>query len=450
MRWKRISDKKMKHKAKNDKTEHGMEKCENTKSNRSQRLKSTAEIKRPQPRSNPKNHRIPSVSKISCLSNNIEKVEEHHKNLQFFKTPNHMSSEGNDIKLAIRNEKCMKLFDAHFQEPDGSTIRHHLLLDKVKSLGMNEKKRVKMEIRERNVIEGMSIITGTNPTRISFDESDDEDYTIVFDKNSFSYQIISTNDLKMDLENDNEKVNKPLLPSPEPSVSCNDDLDFFKAFENEFPAIIYNDALTSKSDFSTEPTLCPQHIDKFDLKDETSLSEYDEVEQSVLYFNDRFPFNIVYPNDLKSNKGNDDNKIDMIQSLGVRIYQKSQENHQKRASTDTGTEECTKAESKAKKKSTLSQTVKGKSNHGQQKGTEVYSRAPKHNGKVNSVKSRAIISHSNNEAHVSLKKAHMDVGFALISLRKETQVSLKWIASLAIRVRSLSDLTAQNVDPMIG
>ncbi|GJV14281.1 hypothetical protein Tco_1359604 [Tanacetum coccineum] len=76
-------------------------------------LKSTAEIKRPQPRSNPKNHRIPSVSKISCLSNNIEKVEEHHKNLQFFKTPNHMSSEGNDIKLAIRNEKCMKLFDAH-------------------------------------------------------------------------------------------------------------------------------------------------------------------------------------------------------------------------------------------------------------------------------------------------------------------------------------------------
>ncbi|GJS31541.1 reverse transcriptase domain-containing protein [Tanacetum coccineum] len=86
----------------------------------------------------------------------------------------------------------------------------------------------------------------------------------------------------------------------------------------------------------------------------------------------------------------------------------------------------------------------------QLRGTEVYSRAPKHNGKVNSVKSRAIISHSNNEAHVSLKKAHMDVGFALISLRKETQVSLKRIASLAIRVRSLSDLTAQNVDPMIG
>ncbi|GJT75019.1 hypothetical protein Tco_1041744 [Tanacetum coccineum] len=118
--------------------------------------------------------------------------------------------------------------------------------------------------------------------RISFDESDDEDYTVVFDKNSFSYKIISTNDLKTDSENDNEKVNMPLFPSPEPSVSCIDDLDFFKDFENEFPAIVYNDALTSKSDFSTEPTLCPQHIDEFDLKDETSLSEYDEVEQNVL------------------------------------------------------------------------------------------------------------------------------------------------------------------------
>ncbi|GKD23170.1 hypothetical protein Tco_1224873 [Tanacetum coccineum] len=93
--------------------------------------------------------------------------------------------------------------------------------------------------------------------RISFDDSDDEDYTIVFDKNSFSYKIISINDLKTDSENDNEKVNMPLFPSPEPTVSCIDDLDLFKDFENEFPPIVYNDALTSKSDLSTEPTLCP-------------------------------------------------------------------------------------------------------------------------------------------------------------------------------------------------
>ncbi|GJU05195.1 hypothetical protein Tco_1121625 [Tanacetum coccineum] len=93
--------------------------------------------------------------------------------------------------------------------------------------------------------------------RISFDDSDDEDYTVVFDKNSFSYKIISTNDLKTDSGNDNEKVNIPSFSPPEPTVSCFNDLHFFKDFENEFPAIVYNDAPTSKSDLLTEPILSP-------------------------------------------------------------------------------------------------------------------------------------------------------------------------------------------------
>ncbi|GKB68476.1 hypothetical protein Tco_0929888 [Tanacetum coccineum] len=104
-----------------------------------------------------------------------------------------------------------------------------------------------------------------------------------------------------------------LLP-PEPTVSCFDDLDFFNDFENEFPAIVYNDAQTSKSDLLTEPILSPQHIDEFD--DETSFSEYIEEEQNVLYFNDLFPFNIIHPNDLKTNKDNDDDKVDIEHSSG--------------------------------------------------------------------------------------------------------------------------------------
>ncbi|GJW21585.1 hypothetical protein Tco_0032207 [Tanacetum coccineum] len=152
--------------------------------------------------------------------------------------------------------------------------------------------------------------------RISFDESGDEDYTVIYDKNSFSYKIISVNDLKTDLENDNDKVNMPSFSSPEPTDSCIDDLDFFKDFENEFPAIVYNDALTSKLDFLTEPAVSPQHIDEFNLKDETSLSECDEEEQNVLNFNDLFPFNVNYPNDSKSDKDNDDDKVDIEHSLG--------------------------------------------------------------------------------------------------------------------------------------
>ncbi|GJT96284.1 hypothetical protein Tco_1091802 [Tanacetum coccineum] len=149
--------------------------------------------------------------------------------------------------------------------------------------------------------------------KISFDESDDKDCTVFLTKISF------VNNLKIDSESDNYKFNMPLLPSPEPTVSYFNDLDYFDDFENEFLAIVYNDALTSKSDFLTEPTLSPQHINEFDLKSETSLSECDEVEQNVLYFNDLFPFNVVYPNELKSNKDSDDDKIDIQQSSGGNV-----------------------------------------------------------------------------------------------------------------------------------
>ncbi|GJS45970.1 hypothetical protein Tco_0596091 [Tanacetum coccineum] len=112
--------------------------------------------------------------------------------------------------------------------------------------------------------------------RITFDESDDKDYMVIFNKNSFSYKIIYVNDSKTDSENDNE--------------IC---LRF------------------------CQTSLRPQHIDEFDLKDETSLSKYDEEEQNVLYFNDLFPFNIIYPDDLNSNKDNDDNEVNIIQSSGA-------------------------------------------------------------------------------------------------------------------------------------
>ncbi|GKB37540.1 hypothetical protein Tco_0882482 [Tanacetum coccineum] len=124
--------------------------------------------------------------------------------------------------------------------------------------------------------------------RISFDEFNDEDYTVIFDKISFSYKIIYVNHLKTDLENDNDNVNMPSFPSPELMVSYFDDLDYFKDFDKEFPAIVYNDALTSKLDFLTEPTVSPKHIDESNLKDETSLSECDKKEQNILYFDNLF------------------------------------------------------------------------------------------------------------------------------------------------------------------
>ncbi|GJS31464.1 hypothetical protein Tco_0492084 [Tanacetum coccineum] len=53
--------------------------------------------------------------------------------------------------------------------------------------------------------------------KISFDESDDEDYMVVFDENSFSCKIISVDNLKTDSEDEYDKVNLPSSPSPEPT-----------------------------------------------------------------------------------------------------------------------------------------------------------------------------------------------------------------------------------------
>ncbi|GKE12412.1 hypothetical protein Tco_1415963 [Tanacetum coccineum] len=139
--------------------------------------------------------------------------------------------------------------------------------------------------------------------RISLDESDDEDYTVIFDENSFSYKIISVNDLKTDSGYD-----EPLPPNP--TVDYFDDLDHFKDFENEFPAIVYNDGLTSKSDLGTKPLVISECIDEFNLINKTSFSKYDE--EIVSRFNDLF--NDIHHDDLKSKKDDENNDISIIQS----------------------------------------------------------------------------------------------------------------------------------------
>nr|GEZ40708.1 putative reverse transcriptase domain-containing protein [Tanacetum cinerariifolium] len=52
--------------------------------------------KRPQPRSNTKNDRVPSTSKSSRSKNKEVKVEEHHRNLQLSKKNKHISSACNN------------------------------------------------------------------------------------------------------------------------------------------------------------------------------------------------------------------------------------------------------------------------------------------------------------------------------------------------------------------
>ncbi|GJX67931.1 hypothetical protein Tco_0303658 [Tanacetum coccineum] len=91
---------------------------------------------------------------------------------------------------------------------------------------------------------------------------------------------------------------------------------YLRFFEMKFPTIIYNDALTSELEFSSESTVSPQHVDAVNMKYETSLSEYDDEEYNVMSNNDIFPFNIFSVNDSELDADNDDGKIDIKQSSG--------------------------------------------------------------------------------------------------------------------------------------
>ncbi|GJZ33986.1 hypothetical protein Tco_0579422 [Tanacetum coccineum] len=67
--------------------------------------RSTTRTRRPKPWNNPKSDKVHFKSKSGCLSNKLEKIEENHRSLQSSHYPNRTSSECNNIKLAIRNEK---------------------------------------------------------------------------------------------------------------------------------------------------------------------------------------------------------------------------------------------------------------------------------------------------------------------------------------------------------
>nr|GEX49679.1 hypothetical protein [Tanacetum cinerariifolium] len=159
--------------------------------------------------------------------------------------------------------------------------------------------------------------------RISLHEFDDEDYTVIFDENSFSYKMISVNDLKK-----SDSGNDEPLP-PIHMVDSFDDLDYFNDFENEFSAIVYNDGLTSKSNLEIKPPVSSEYKDEIDLINETSLSKYDE--EIISLFNDLFID--IHFDDSKSEKDNDCNDIDIVQySEGNEITQR--ENRPSEASHD--------------------------------------------------------------------------------------------------------------------
>nr|GEU50850.1 hypothetical protein [Tanacetum cinerariifolium] len=101
-------------------------------------IKSTTRNRRPLPRNNPKNDNVPSKSKSSQLSNNLEKIEKNQRNLQSSSNKKHMSSECNDIKLTRMLN--LKLFVLCKQKENVSNQKKHKAqVWKSKNVGSNER-----------------------------------------------------------------------------------------------------------------------------------------------------------------------------------------------------------------------------------------------------------------------------------------------------------------------
>ncbi|GKA27692.1 hypothetical protein Tco_0713860 [Tanacetum coccineum] len=110
----------------------------------------TAKTRRPQSRSNTKNERVSSASKSSCNKNKEVEVEEHPRNLLLSKNRKHMSSECNNVKLAIRNDKS-KVICAMCKQCLITANHDVCMLNYVNDMNSHQKKQKPKDIKPKKV-----------------------------------------------------------------------------------------------------------------------------------------------------------------------------------------------------------------------------------------------------------------------------------------------------------
>nr|GEV59643.1 retrovirus-related Pol polyprotein from transposon TNT 1-94 [Tanacetum cinerariifolium] len=105
--------------------------------------------RRPHPRRNIKNDRVPSASKSSCSKNNEVDVEEHHRKLLLSRNKKHMSTECNNVKLATQNVKS-KVFCAMCKQCLNSINHDVCLLNYVNGMtSRGKKQKANVSINEK-------------------------------------------------------------------------------------------------------------------------------------------------------------------------------------------------------------------------------------------------------------------------------------------------------------
>ncbi|GJS98161.1 hypothetical protein Tco_0819331 [Tanacetum coccineum] len=80
-------------------------------------------------------------------------------------------------------------------------------------------------------------------------------------------------------------------------------------FENEFPVIVYNDALATDHKISSEPLVSP--LDNNEIEFRISLDESDNEDYICIYEGSSFSSKLISVNDLKTDSRNYNDKVNI-------------------------------------------------------------------------------------------------------------------------------------------
>nr|GEY39948.1 hypothetical protein [Tanacetum cinerariifolium] len=97
-----------------------------------------------------------------------------------------------------------------------------------------------------------------------------------------------------------------------------EDINYFKDFKTDFPAIVFDDPLATDHKILSEPTVSP--LDDNGINFKLSFDESDDEAYTITYDINSFSYKLIFVNDLKLDSKNDDNKVN-ISSKDVVIEQ---------------------------------------------------------------------------------------------------------------------------------
>ncbi|GJW33361.1 hypothetical protein Tco_0053393 [Tanacetum coccineum] len=94
-------------------------------------------------------------------------------------------------------------------------------------------------------------------------------------------------------------------------VSYFDDVNYFKDFKAEFPAIVFNDTLISKPEVPPEPTVSTSHTKDVNFDFVISYDESDDEDYTFTYDKNLLSYKLVPVSNSKSDSNNYDDEIDV-------------------------------------------------------------------------------------------------------------------------------------------